>query len=239
MEESLDEGIRRDIKKRSFKFFRDFHNIDEAKNFIAILEENDILYLAETSETILDESIVGTGLLPKAIIKLLPEDFKTVNAILNEQFQQLEYWDIRDHHLNELDDNELKEILERPDEWAIEDTSIAKLILNERGIQLSDQDILNLRKERLKDIRKGKKGDKIWMVLYFLFIPLGLIVSEFFTIAGIGMGYYYAYGKNTDIDGHRYHTFDEETRKYGKVILFGGLISLLFIVLIFFKMINN
>ena len=235
MNEILDDDFRGKITNNSFKFYRDFHNVEEAKSFIKILEDNEILFSADTSEAIIDETIVGTGLLPKAIIKLLPVDFQKVNALIDRHLKDMSFDNFKDHHLNQLDDDELIEILEKPDEWSIENSSISKIILKERGIEMSEEKILNLRQSRLANIRKGKKASRTSLFLYFLAVPLGLFTNIIFTIAGVGMGYYYAYGKSTDIDGNSYYIYDEETQKFGRIILNGGLIFLFIGILLLFE----
>ena len=161
-----------------FKYYREFHNSDEADNFIQLLEENDILYSSETTETLIDATIVGTGLLPKVIIKLLPEDFKKVNTIINNHLKRLSFEDIKDHYLNQLDDQELIDILHKPDEWSIEDSQISKIILKARNVEITDEEIRHMRKSRLNEMSMGKSGTPTWMFIYFLCIPLGALFGE-------------------------------------------------------------
>lgn len=212
------------MKNSNFKFFRDFHTNTEAEIFTKMLDEYDIPYSAEIPKTILDEVIVGSGLLPKAIVKLRPEDFIKVNNIIADQMKDMTFADVKDHYLCQLDHNELIEILQRPDEWSIEDSIVAKIILDERGANLSAQDVTRMRKERLDSFHEGKSANLAWMTMYFIFIPFGVFAGEILTIAGIGMCYYYAYGRSTDIDGNKYYIYEEQTRSRAKVFLYVGLV---------------
>lgn len=226
------------LEKKDFKFYKSFHNVEEAKEFAKILDKNNILYLAESTETILDESIVGTGMLPKVVIKILPKDFKKVNGFIAYQIAELDYADVEDHYLNQLDNDELLEIFAKPDEWSIEDANVAKIIIRQRGVEISKEEISGLRAQRLAEIRAGKSENKLIMLLYFVGICVGLFFSPLFVIAGLGMGYYYGFSKNVDLDGEKYFTFDAATRGLGKLMLLVGGVILLAQLLILLNMIE-
>jgi hypothetical protein len=237
MDDILDSGLfdkAPEFDSTGFQTYRSFHSIEEAKIFAALLVEHDIPYLAETSDTLIDKAIVGTGLIPKVVIKIAARDFKKVNVLLDEQLAQMNEADIAGHYLNQLEDKELAEIFRKPDEWSVEDVRVAQVILKQRDIYFTDEEIQSLREERLSVVREGKKGSIAWMAFYFIAIVLGLFVSLVFTIAGIGMGYYYSYSKSVDPDGYKYFTFEPETRKLGKWILYGGIgLLMVEIVLLF------
>lgn len=227
-DEILDENVfgkAEQYHETDFAFFRDYHSIADAKLFTDMLEEHGIPYLATGAEAVIDEAIVGSGLMPKVVLKLRPEDFSKINAIIAEQIASGAE-NFSDHYLQAFSDEELKDIFAHPDEWSVEDFNIAKVVLRQRGVSITDTTIQALREERLTEIRAGKKGSYFWMSLYFVGIIVGAYFGVMYIIAGIGMGYYYAYGKSTDPDGVRYFVYDAQTRTYGKVILYGG--SLLF-----------
>ena len=207
---------------KDFQPYRDFHNVEEAKAFGALLKEKGIPFSLEGSDTIIDSAIVGRGLIPKAILKIPASDFERVNQIIEEQLKSISFEDVKDHYLNQLDTEELLDIFKQPDEWTVEDTQIARVILNERGIEISSEEIAAQRQERFEAIRAGKKGTTFWMYFYFLAVALGLFISPFFIIAGIGMGYYYAYGRAVDPDGQKYYVYEPNTRLIGRIILYGG-----------------
>lgn len=235
MEKILDSEMlgQSNFEKKDFKYYKSFHNVEEAKVFSKILDEKKILYLAESTDTILDQSIVGTGMLPKVVIKLLPTDFKKVNGLIAYQIAELEYADVDDHYLNQLDTTELLDIFSKPDEWSVEDIHVAKIIVRQRGVNISKEEISEKRAARLKEIREGKTENKLIMFLYFIGIAVGLIFSPLFVIGGLGMGYYYGYSKSVDLDGEKYFTFEPKTRKLGKwMLIIGPIMMLGFLLLI-------
>ncbi len=229
----IDENLISDDQNQ-YKFYRNFMNVEEAQAFGALLQQHDILYQLETSGTVIDSAIVGNGLVPKAVIKILARDFRTVNRIIAEQVRNADETVIQDHYLNQLNDTELLDIIKKQDEWSAEDISVAQVLLSDRGIPISPSEIERFRQERLTEIRSGKEASMTWVVLYSLGIVVGMFISLIFVGAGIGMGYYYAHGKATDIDGKKYFVFRPRTRLIGTFMFYGGLVFLV-LQLIFVK----
>ncbi|MEM9920757.1 MAG: hypothetical protein AAF990_21845 [Bacteroidota bacterium] len=222
MKDPIDDDMMKD-EQNSYEFFRNFMNTAEAEGFANLLDEHDIPYKMETTGTVIDSAIVGRGLVPKAIVKILPRDFKRVNRIIADQLKSVSFEEVDDHYLNQLDTEELKEIFAKQDEWSMEDISIAKVILRERGVVIGEEELQKLRTERFDSLRQGKRGNRTWMLFYGLGMILGLFVSLIFVIAGVGMSYYYAYGRSTDPDGERHFVFDESTRDIGVFMFYGGI----------------
>jgi len=203
MNNILDDHLFDPSRKEEYQSFREFLNLEEAQAFAAVLKANDIYYLMEGTRTLLDKSIVGQGMIPKAVIKLLPEDFRQVNELIKKELSNLTFESIADHHLNSLSTEELNEIFKAPQDWSVEDASIAQLILKHRGHPISDEEIQQLRAERNEEIRAGKAGHKAWVFGYALSIVLGIFYGMLLYIAGIGMAYYYAFDKSVNLPSIR------------------------------------
>jgi len=60
-----------------------------------------------------------------------------------------------------------------------------------------------------------------------LAIAVGMYFNIVFVIAGIAMGYYYAYGKSVDINGESYFDYNEKVKQRGSLILFADCVVLL------------
>jgi LPS O-antigen subunit length determinant protein (WzzB/FepE family) len=212
------------MKNSKFEYYRSFENEENAKEFTDFLTENEVGFLLDSPEVLIDKSIVGTGFLPKITLKIKSQDFKKVNDLIAAQIEDTDIAAEGDY-LNDLNNEELTDILKNPDEWSIEDRIVAKKILVERGITYSDTEISTFKNDKLQQIRAGKKASPLTLILYFLCILVGFYVGIFFTLAGIGMGYYYGYGTSTDINGEKYFAYDKETQRYGKIILYVGLVG--------------
>ncbi len=222
--------------ENTFEFYRDFLNLGEANAFVELLDANNIEHSLETSDTVIDKAIVGNGFIPKAVLKIKNEDFQKVNGLIAYEIGRGEYADYADHYLNEFETEELRAIFEKPENWTPEDAAIARILLRERGVEISTEAIKAKKQARLEEIRKGERGNRLSMALYAFGVAFGLILNLFLLMAGIGMAYYYAFGKATDMVGQKYFVYDESTRKIGKVILYaGGAIFVLELLLLQFS----
>jgi hypothetical protein len=223
------------MEKSTFEYYRSFESKENAKAFTEFLTENEVEFLVDSPEVLIDKSIVGTGFLPKITLKIKSQDFEKVSELIAAQVEDTDIAAEGDY-LNELNDEELTDILKNPDEWSIEDGIVAKKILAERGITYSDTEIATFKNDKLQQIRVGKKASPLTLILYFLSILVGFYIGILFTLAGIGMGYYYGYGTSTDINGKKYFAYDKETQRYGKIILYVGLVGFIVQLLLLYRL---
>lgn len=249
----LDQDTLNENDNQSFETYKTFASREQADDYIELLKQHNIPYSDETPQLHVSSAITGSAILPKVVLKLRPDDFPDVDALIEQQI--LESGKVpEDYYLKELNDNELRAVLEKSDEWSIQDVSMARLILKERGIHISGKEIEDLRENRIREIRQGKKANRSTMLLYFLGIVFGFYFFQLLggpiggglwisglamgmipVVAGIGMGFYYTYDKSTDPNGYKYYTFEPTTRKYGKLMVFWGipLFLLTFIIFLF------
>ncbi len=210
----------------SYEFYRDFHNVGLAEAFAQVLTENRIPFRLEKSQTLLDAAIVGHGLVPPALIKIRSSDFKKVNEILRQNVLKDPAY-IEDHQLQQFDDKELIAVVRRPNEWTVEDVTVARKILNDRGIPIPKEHIENFNKEINEELHKGRKASLALIIAYLALILIGgLFLSPLFLMAGVGMGWYYWRDKTVDNQGVKFFTFETGTRFYGKMIFYLGWVAL-------------
>lgn len=120
------------------------------------------------------------------------------------------------HYLFKFSDEELREILEKSDEWSKEDYVLAKKILADRGQEVSEKELAVMEALRIAELSKPAKADPAWI---FLGYALALIGG----FAGILIGYNYRF-KKTLPNGTQVFAYDEASRKQGKQIFYLGLI---------------
>jgi hypothetical protein len=210
----------------AFEFYRDFINAGQVEDFIKMLDENRIPYRLEKSEMLLTGAITGHGLLPFAVLKLRPEDFKKVNVILEKQVLANPQF-IDTHYLQQFDARELLDVVKKPDEWTPEDVVVARKILERRGIPIPAGEAERFKEKRHKKLRAGKQGNTFWMVVYLACVLVGGVLwSPLFLMAGIGMGWYYWQDKTIDTEGLKFFTFEPNTRLAGQVIFYLGWVCL-------------
>ena len=168
--------------ENTYEFYRDYHNLEEAKSFVSLLKENNILYSLEQAGNLDVSEIVGHGLVPKAVLKIRPEDFKKVNELLSAEIQNSANDDFSDHYLGQLEIEELKDIFRKPEEWTVEDAAVAQIILKNRGVDISEQEIKELREERLAIIRQGEKASFAGLLVCGVCVLLGLFLHLIFIL---------------------------------------------------------
>lgn len=222
----MQETILDDFDKngQQFEFFRDFFVLDQAEFVMKILESANIPYKLEKSSTVIDEAIVGNSLTPKFILRLQRASFQKANVLIKENLV-VDAAYVDEHHLNDLTTNELIAILEKPDEWGLEDGVIAQKILFNRGENYDDEVIQNLQNDRLATLRAGKNEPIGQMLLYYLLImAVSIFFSSLFILAGLGLAWYYWKDTNVDSTGVKYYSFKPETRNRGQIIFFVWLL---------------
>ncbi|MEM9547182.1 MAG: hypothetical protein AAGA77_14470 [Bacteroidota bacterium] len=216
-------------------FYKHIELDAELEELRSIFEKNNIYYEVSSPETIIDKSIVGSGMFAKYTLKLLPKDFNKANKLIRNSLESMGL-NIEDFkHLEDLDNNELLEIIENPRDWSVEAEIVARKILEKRGIKINEQAIINKRENKKLEFQNGKSVSGMIQFLYFIAIVLGFYLSVAFIIAGIGMGYYYAYGTRVDEEGNKFFVYNEKARTNGKFIFYIGILSFFIQMYLLFK----
>lgn len=217
------------------EFYKHIELDSELEEIISLLNQNNIPFEVFSADVIIDKSIVGTGFFPKYTLKLLPKDFQRANQIIREENEKKDIR-VEDYkHISQLSDEELYSILENPSEWTNEAEIVARKILHAKGINISESE-LTQRKELLNQkLKKGKSVSIGIQILYFLIVIFGIYFHIILVFAGIIMGYYYTYGKDTDCQGEKYYIYDEKARRNGRIILYGGIIGFIIHVIVLVK----
>ncbi|MFK7771446.1 MAG: hypothetical protein AB8F94_04870 [Saprospiraceae bacterium] len=229
MDKTLDGHLIERSEDDNFEFYRSFQFQEDAQPFLELLKENEIPYEFDGSETIITEAIVGSSNYPKFVLKILQSDFPILNSIIEQEVLKNSA-DFHEHYLYDFTDHELLAILRKPDQSSIEDITITKELLRRRGIPIDPSALVEMKQERLTVLQKGKAENDGWMLLYFLLlVAISIFFNIFFIIGTIGLSWHYWKDKSADIDGNKFYTYNEQTRKNG--ITFGILSIILTISL--------
>ena len=177
----------------------------------------------------IDPVIGGEGSATPFELKVHPDDFGKVNQILSRSIKiNLNDLD-KDYYLFSFSDEELKEILYKQDEWSMHDYLLAKEILKERGIIVSEIDLQKLNETRLAELARPEKEGKAWKYAGYFFALFGGLFGVF-----IGLALWKS--KKTLPNGDRVFIYDEGTRKSGKTIFYLAII--VFIISLIFNLSN-
>jgi len=196
--------------------YKRFYEKEAANELTEILVDNGVEFdLTEDKENL--DSLYGDKQFSKQyFVKINGDDFKKVDSILLSLGEkELETVD-KDHYLYGFTDEELFEIVSKPDEWNAFDFQLSKRILKERGIEIN-QVTIDLLKKQLNDLTKPEEGQRNWIYAGYMFALLGGLL-------GIFIGWHLSTYKKTLPNGQQVYGYKQEDRKQGRRIWILGTI---------------
>lgn len=207
--------------------YKKFKTKADAFELIELLNANGIEYYMEDITASYDMTFTGGAELDdKFVLKLKSTDFEKVDKMLNAIAAENIDLVVKDHYLFDFSDDELYGILEKFNEWSITDVMLAQKILNERGKNVSNESVQEIKNKRIDELRKPEKGHKGWLLFGF--------VSAFFGgLVGILIGHHHFRSKKTIPTGEKVFTYDAETRKIGLIIFCLGIVAFFIWIIIY------
>lgn len=208
--------------------FQKFKDAEIANDLTQKLSEAGIYFETETGENYFDPSFAKNPVKEQVLIKLRPSDFEKANMVLDEYYKSLTNEVDKDHYLYDFTDEELKEILIKPDEWGPLDYQLAQVILKERGREVRTEELESLKENRIYELSRPEKSNH-WLVLtaYFLLVssPFWNVWVRFsgFFIAII-IGSVLSSGKKTLPNGKTAFMYTPNDRKQGKIIVISAAV---------------
>lgn len=201
----------------TYEVFRGFYSEEEAVGIYNLLLKSGIDAKLEKKRPIADTSIVGYDSDHNVFIKIKNSDFTRANEVIDAYIQSNLSAVDSDYYLYGFADEELFDIIKKPDEWNNQDFIIAKKILAERGYDLSETEIRKITQTRLTTLEKPEKISSTWIVWGY--------IAGLFAIFGIVFGLVLATSKKVLPDGRKVFVYDAATRKHGTNILVMGCIT--------------
>ncbi len=206
-----------------------FNTLEEATGVVELLEKSNIFMKIEKEQLLEDSVFAGNTLLNQICIKVKPENLETAQNLLNEleevNIDKLE----PDYYLFDFSDEELIDILQKPDEWSMNDLHWAQEILIQRGKEPEKSQIEKWKKNRLEFLATPDLITPRHVKSAYFFCILGGII-------GIMMGRHINSYKKTLPNGQKVYNYNPESRKKGKGIAIFGIVCLvaeLILLLIF------
>ena len=199
---------------KHYLVFRQYMELEEAANTLKVLEEKRIPGEIKFIEAQLDPLFTGNNLRPKYELKIDPAHFEQAEHILDELAEkELENHEIpADYYLYSFSNEELFDVLIKPHEWNPFDLALAKSILKSRKVELNLQHIEEQKQEQLDKLYEPERPKSTWIYFGYFFSVAGGFL-------GLIMGTHYAFSKKVMPDGSKVYTYDELTRKDGKLML--------------------
>ena len=218
--------------KDKYLTFQKFNDIGLANEIAERLKQNNIDYLLEDNQKMFDPSFANNTIEPEISLKLKPADFSIANSALEKYYESLIDTVDKDYYLFEFTDEELIEIISKPDEWGHFDYQLAKKILKDRGKEIKPEIAELLRSQRNKDLAKPDIPHKYW--IYF-----GYFSALFGGIFGIIIGWTLAYFKKTLPNGQRVYAYSERERDHGTIMFLISSVSLILWIFIKLRFLND
>lgn len=192
--------------------FRKFNDPSISADMTKLLEQHSIYFETEDTKKYFDVSFANDPLQQDIIIKIRQEDFATAQSILLKYYEDKTDDIDKDYYLYEFSNEELTEILNKPDEWGPLDYVLARKILKERGITYNNETLEAFKKERVSALAKPEKKQAG-------LITFGYIFLLFFWPVTIVFGLLLTTSKKVLPSGERVFVYSEADRKHGKTML--------------------
>ncbi|MBF9237836.1 hypothetical protein I2I05_10560 [Hymenobacter sp. BT683] len=171
-----------------------------------------------------DVSMANNATDTRFVVRLHQADFERAHQVEDEENEALIVHAAPDHYLFSFSDEELFDILVKPDEWNSYDVSLARHILRQRGREVSPDTVQLLRRHRVAEMAKPEPSQKAWIMAGYLFAVFGGIV-------GMLIGWHLHNHKKPLPDGTQVLAFSALDRAHGFRILLLGLFGLLLSIL--------
>jgi len=197
--------------------FRKSLTKEQANGLIALLNTHGVAHELVKFKVSLDTSFGGGEVYPKYEIHLHGEDFEKVTQLIASSVSDSLKNVQEDHYLFDFTNEELYDVLLKPDEWGEFDYLLTQKILKERGEVTNPEIINSLRKQRLEDLSKPEQSQKAWIYAGYLFSLLGGLL-------GVFIGWHLWRATKVLPNGQKVKTYSQTDRKHGRNMFIIGVI---------------
>ncbi|GAB5528032.1 MAG: hypothetical protein Roseis2KO_59040 [Roseivirga sp.] len=155
-------------------------------------------------------------------LEVAEKDLEAAQALLVEE--SLPTADEIPNFMADYTDEELKEIIINQSDYSsvMVDNARSSLLERNPDFDFTETDKAKETKfaDRLHQERQGLRAQTIGIVAAYIFALLGGIV-------GLGAGWFIETGKTIAVDGKKYYTYDDYSRRHGARIKWIGIISMI------------
>jgi len=222
--------------------FRDYGTKDEADEVAAKFEAHSIPVKVERG--LLDAVIIGKDFHNKFKVRIPAADFERAQKILIDETQVDINIVAKNYMLLSFTNDELLDVVAKPDEWGEYNYNLAKALLQQRGVTVNEQQEQALKQKYVAQISEQRSLDGGWMILGYVFPLLAMIacilnnrvivgfIFSFYAlpgILGIILGLVVTTTKKTLPDGAQILSFNKRTRAHGYAMIILGVVAILFV----------
>jgi hypothetical protein len=209
----------------TFLTYSRFYTKEEAEEFAALLDANNILFDAERLRTPLDNIYLGEDSEPKYIVKVMQEDFGKVESLVKKEMEKQVDELPADYYLFQFSNEELLEVLQKSEDWNHLDQTLAKRLLQQRNVRTDGLAVLAVFNE--EEINGKERISTTTLVITYL-------LAIIFAIVGMLIGALMITAKRTMKDGSKMPLYDNWTVNQGWIVFNIGLVrTLIFLYFVF------
>ncbi|NII85860.1 MULTISPECIES: hypothetical protein [unclassified Pedobacter] len=203
-----------------FVTFQRFNDRAAALTLAEIFKENKIEVELEDASANFDVTFANNEIDKDYRIKLKPEDFERANILLRNEAEKDLVGIDPNYYIFDFSDDELKEVIEKQDEWSSLDFLLATKILKERGVDVNADQIQALKLKRIEALSQPEKSPKLLIVAGYITAIIGRLIA-------IIIGAYLRSHKKTLPNGERVFGYAASDRAHGERILIIGILVLI------------
>ncbi len=200
-----------------FIVFKSFYVREEADSLKQFLEDKGIESIVQKKKPLLDTVYIGHSGDKDIFLLLAGNDFARANELIDQEIRSRLNEIPEDYYLYSFSTDELKEVLQKPDEWNNQDVLIAGKILKDRGIVIAEQDLLEYRLKRQSELALPESEFPPFILLAYI---AGFLFPPYAIIAGL-----WAINlKKVLPDGKRVLVYKDNIRTHAHIIIVLGLL---------------
>lgn len=204
----------------AFLTFKVFANKEAAEDMGDILQQNEIGFLIEEDILAFDPSYAMNEFNKDYRLKIRQQDFEMANKVLGDYYKSQLDKVSEDYYLFGFTNDELREIVAKPDEWGDFDYQLSQKLLAERGKEINPEEKEALRENRIVQLSQPeiiKRSSIIFAyIICFFFFPVGVIIGRIWSRS-----------KKTLPNGQRVYVYNINARKHGRRIFTMGIVLLI------------
>ncbi|QKG57110.1 hypothetical protein GKZ68_11000 [Hymenobacter sp. BRD128] len=202
-----------------FRDFQTFASAEAAQPLLAAIARQGILARTafDNGQLAFDPSFANNQLTSKYIVKVQLSDFERASQVLAAMNAHALSQADPTHYLFSFTDEELFDLLVKPDEWSAYDVALAGQLLRQRGRDISPDTLRLLRQRRVAELAAPPQDHQALIVGSYLSALLG----GFF---GLLVGYQLYFNRRLLPDGRRVYSYSATDRVHGLRILVLGIV---------------
>lgn len=202
-----------------FQPYQTFQSKDEFVDFTTLLNDHHIEFETEDYPINFISDIRNDRFSHEYIIKLKPDDFDRVDNI-QEKLVLAQLDDVpQDYYLFSYSNDELIDILHAKDEWNRFDYVLARDILDQRGVSITDQELSLINTDRIEQLAEPEKHAPFWVTAGYISATLGGLL-------GIMIGWHLYNATKVLPNGVKIAVYAAKDRNHGFRIFILGIVML-------------